>query len=59
MGENKITNLEQIGKINEHVRVRVFLSAGDVKTNCNDVQTLAALGEFVLYSQGVHPKGCI
>jgi hypothetical protein len=56
VSEFKDIDLEQVGKVDEHVVAGFLLSAGDVETDGDDVHALAALGKLVLDGEGVEPR---
>lgn len=48
-------DLEEVGEIDEHVRLRFFLSTCDVEAHCDDVETFPAFRELVFDGEGVEP----
>ncbi|KAJ3508385.1 hypothetical protein NMY22_g16636 [Coprinellus aureogranulatus] len=55
MSELENVDLEKVGKVDEHVRLGFFLSAGDVEAHCDDVDALPPFRELVFHGEGVQP----
>lgn len=58
MAELEDVDLEEIRKVDEHVGFGLFLAAGDVETDGDDVEAFTAFGEFVFDGEGVETGSC-